>query len=91
MANGAMSIFDRNDQDVIKLLLKDIKNGGLFYYSSSIIASIQKLKMGDISLEEKQLHMVGFLFELMYDVSIVTEHNVSESPVFECFLVDYHK
>ena len=35
----------------------------------------------------KQLVMVGFFFELGYDLLIGTETNVSRSPGFEPFLV----
>ena len=34
-------------------------------------------------LQDKQLHMVGYLFELFYDLMIAPRHNVSQSPGFE--------
>ena len=38
---------------------------------------------GCSTLEEKQLHMVGYLFELAYDLMISPTDNVSRSPGFE--------
>jgi len=38
---------------------------------------------GSLTLAEKQLHMVGYLFELVYDLMISPRDNVSRSPGFE--------
>ena len=38
---------------------------------------------GCSTLEEKQLHMAGYLFELVYDLMISPRDNVSRSPGFE--------
>ena len=37
-------------------------------------------------LRDKQLHMVGYLFELFYDLMIAPRNNVSCSPGFETCL-----
>ena len=38
------------------------------------------------TLGEKQLHLVGYLMELSYDLCIALKNNVSENPGFESFL-----
>ena len=38
---------------------------------------------GSLTLAEKQLHMAGYLFELVYDLVISPRDNVSRSPGFE--------
>ena len=45
---------------------------------------LQNAKVGgDTDITEKQLHMVGYLFELCYDLAIPPDNNVSRSPGFE--------
>jgi hypothetical protein len=39
--------------------------------------------LGAKDLEAKQLHMVGYLCELVYDLALAPDQNVSQSPGFE--------
>ena len=45
--------------------------------------------MNKYGLREKQLHIVGYLIELFYDVCIHQTHNISESPGFEWYFKNY--
>ena len=57
---------------------------GILYWDEETLERIGKLKFSNcISLREKQLVMVAYLFELGYDLMISENDNVSSSPGFE--------
>mmetsp|Transcript_37431 Transcript_37431/g.87063 ORF Transcript_37431/g.87063 Transcript_37431/m.87063 type:complete len:89 (-) Transcript_37431:179-445(-) len=60
---------------------------GLLHWPSDVLAYVGKVKFpGCVTLHEKQLHMVGYLFELHYDLLLEPSRNVSASPGFETCL-----
>ena len=61
--------------------------GGVFLWPPNVLERVNKVKLvGCTSLQEKQLQIVGYLFELFYDLMISPEDNVSVSPGFETCL-----
>ena len=54
-----------------------------------MINNLQNLKVNKYGLKEKQLHIVGYLIELFYDVCIDETCNVSESPGSEWYFRNY--
>jgi hypothetical protein len=60
---------------------------GVLCWSKDAMNKTAKAKFaGCKTLQEKQLHMVGYLFELFYDLMLSSEINVSRSPGFEMCL-----
>ncbi len=64
--------------------LHQTDGSGIFVWSKEMLERIcavnfQKAK----DLEAKQLHMVGYLCELVYDLALTPDDNVSQSPGFE--------
>ena len=79
--------FDRSDADAIRALCASAGAGEVFLWPSSTLAKLGKLKLAGCStIENKQLHMLGYLFELFYDLMISPSANVSRSPGFESCL-----
>ena len=63
----------------------DTSENGLFHWSAQVLKGMQpKGFYGSEGLKEKQLHMVSYLFELVYDLMLSDKDNISESPGFEC-------
>jgi len=59
---------------------------GIFSWSKQTIDALNKWeKDGETTLRDKQLHMVTYLLELMYDLMLSTDWNVSTQPGFEKF------
>ena len=59
----------------------------MFMWPSCTLAKLGKLKLAGCStIENKQLHMLGYLFELFYDLMIPPSANVSRSPELESCL-----
>jgi hypothetical protein len=55
-----------------------------FVWDSACINGLQQLNFqAGTPLEDKQLHMIGYLAELCYDLALAPKDNVSESPGFE--------
>ena len=72
-----------NAADVGVLVATSAVSGIIFWLKISI-AQIDKTDFrGVANLKEKQLHMVGYLFELCYDLMLSPNDNVSQSPGFE--------
>ena len=44
---------------------------------------VQQHRVGANGIREKQLHMIGYLSELVYNAAIAPDNNVSSSPGFE--------
>jgi hypothetical protein len=60
------------------------KEAGVLSWDEKTLRRLENAKVGgDTHITKKQLHMVGYLFELCYDLAIPPENNVSESPGFE--------
>ena len=59
-------------------------SSGIFYWDDEVLRHVGNVKFAGCStLQEKQLHMVGYLTELGYDLLIAQANNVSGSPGFE--------
>ena len=69
----------------------EIKEEGdcLLEWDKVTVQRMKKLKLGGDSLRETQLHFVGFLLELCYDLALSPKANVSRSPGFEAPLGIY--
>jgi hypothetical protein len=61
---------------------------GLLFWPEDVLGRLRTTGCfrGCSTLEEKQLHMVGYLFELAYNLMIAPQDNVSRSPGFESCL-----
>ena len=78
--------FDQTDQAAVKLLTTDISEGGILRWSQQGLDLARKCPHGD-TLQEKQLHIASYMFEVMDDIMIEPKHNVSDSASFEMFLM----
>jgi hypothetical protein len=72
--------------DVKKILTTDVASGGILHWDvhTNKIGCVNF--RGATSLAAKQMHMVGYLFELAYDLCIDSVANVSLNPGFETCL-----
>ena len=77
------------EENIYPILTNDIRNSGLLFWDKIVINNLQNLKVNKYRLREKQLHIVGYLIELFYDVCIDETCNVSESPGFEWYFRNY--
>ena len=78
--------FDKSDPVAVKLLTTDISEGGILRWSKEGLDLARKCPHGD-TLQEKQLHIVSYMFEVMDDIMIEPKHNMSDSGSFEMFLM----
>ena len=69
-------------------LLKDcVKNGGIFHFDKATNTKINAVNFrGNSRLENKQLNMLSYLWELAYDLCIAPADNVSGNAGFEVLL-----
>mmetsp|Transcript_43463 Transcript_43463/g.73934 ORF Transcript_43463/g.73934 Transcript_43463/m.73934 type:complete len:596 (-) Transcript_43463:239-2026(-) len=75
--------FTRSNTEAVEALCTSDENG-LLSWSASALTRVAAVNFpGSLTLKEKQLHMVGYLFELAYDLMISPRENVSRSPGFE--------
>ena len=57
---------------------------GFFCWPKGSLEKIKKTNFrGATTLEDKQLHMVGYMLELVCGLALSSDDNVSESPSFE--------
>jgi len=74
--------FCRNERHHHKLYSTEVE--GLFSWTNDVVCRIIHINFpGAITLEDKQLHMLGYLFEIFYDIALSSLHNVSASQGFE--------
>ena len=78
--------FDKTDPAAVKLLTTDVNEGGILRWSQQGLDLARKCPHGN-TLEEKQLHIVSYMFEVMADIMIEPKHNMSDSASFEMFLM----
>jgi hypothetical protein len=64
-------------------LLTNHDEGSIFKWSSNSLKRLGKLSWNGAKAQKKRVHMVGYLVELVYDLSIARAHNISGSPGFE--------
>jgi hypothetical protein len=55
-----------------------MKEGGLLSWEGAILSKLEKVNLGCNALKDKQLHAVGYLFKLCYDLVISPHRNVSK-------------
>lgn len=76
--------FDVSDDKAVSMLCETGTSKRLLFWSEGHIEKIRNVGFrGCDELHEKQLHMVGYLFELIFDLMIARDDNVSKSPGFE--------
>lgn len=76
--------FCRANDAIVDDLVKEID--GLFVWGPDIMRVLERVKMtagATITLKNKKLTMLGYLFELILDLLISPSNNVSQSPGFE--------
>jgi hypothetical protein len=74
--------FRRSETDA----LCSTEGEGLFSWPSDMMKALKKVNFRGLAADDihgRQLEMIGYFFELVYDLSLSPEHNVSESPGFE--------
>ena len=77
---GIGSDRDSNTASIVSVIEDDC----IFAWSKDMLEKVDKLQLSTCTeLKDKQLVMIGFLFELGYDLMINSDDNVSESPGFE--------
>ena len=74
--------FNRSNDSHKKLC--SVGEDALCHWAEDVLEKVEKTNFrGATSLQDKQLHVVGYLIELVYDLAISSQDNVSESPGFE--------
>ena len=74
--------------NVMAICQKDCSDGGVFLFTKDEVESIRRVNFRGRSKEENCMEMVGYLFELGYDLALSRKYNVSQSPGFEgCGLI----
>jgi hypothetical protein len=61
---------------------------GILRWDAKVIVELRKRSRGG-EFQEKQLHLVGYLFELCYDLALSPNDNVSQNPGFETFIGEF--
>ncbi len=75
------------NDEVTAALCSENMASGILSWSPLVLQEVAKLNIaGTITLQEEQIHMVGYLFEMLFDLMIAPADNVSESPGFEACL-----
>jgi hypothetical protein len=76
-------VFDSTNRAAMNVLIKK----GLFVWSRRTMAMASRATIaGAPSTADKQLHLVAYSLELIFDTLLARAHNVSQSPGFEAFI-----
>ena len=67
-------------------LISTVEGKGLLDWSVCINQLENANLRGAKSLKDKQLTVVGYFFEMCYDICLSPRHNVSNNPGFEAIL-----
>ena len=67
-------------------MLVDIKDGGIMRWSKEALQDVTKLPLDD-SPDEKKLHLVSYIFEIIDDLMIEPRLNVSQSGCMKAFMM----
>jgi len=74
--------------EVMAICQKDYGDGGIFFYTEEERELVRNVNFRGRTKDEGFMEMVGYLFELGYDVALDRRANVSLSPGFEgCGLI----
>ena len=77
--------FDRNDATACSNLCPSTHHkSNLFVWTKEILEWLNKWKKGG-SMVDKQLSMTAYLWEIVYNLMLPWDYNVSESPGYESF------
>lgn len=76
---GACFSFD----NVVSNSLVDTKDGGIFCWSKYVIACTKRMKWSSNTEEYKRLELIAYGFELVYDLCLAPDDNLSTNPGFE--------
>ena len=69
---------------MLSSLTKTIKDGGIYSFDDVDKKNIAKVKFrNSTTIEQKQIEMIAYLLELVYDLCICMTDNVSVSPGFK--------
>ena len=82
--------FDRSNVTAVESLCNTTTDSSIFFWSDAVIAKVRAAKFRGASLQDKQLRMISYLLELVYDLMIAPDDNVSEKPGFETPLGAWH-
>ena len=82
--------FNRYAEGVVDGITKDAADSRIFCFSEHKKKQMEKVKFGgESTLKGKQLHCLGYLMELAYDLALAPCDNVSSSPGFETCLRNF--
>ena len=75
-----------------EVLRKEATDGmGIFVWPPHFVQMLEKTPWNRLDMRNKQLNMISFMLELLYDVCISRRDNVSENPGFERFLRTFQR
>ena len=78
--------YDQADASACAALCSPASTTGIFQWPTSSLECIGKATVrGATTLKLKQLHAVGFMLELGFELMLSPDDDVSESPGFESF------
>ena len=60
-------------------------------WPEEVLAYLRADKWNNMTMQQKQLNMVGYLLEIFYDLALSPGDNVSENPGFERYLLDFSR
>jgi hypothetical protein len=76
--------FDRAQHKQSATALQNTREHSLFVWSQSDMKSLKAVGFaGNPSIGDRQLHLIGYLCEIGYDLALAPDNNMSESPGFE--------
>ena len=77
--------------DALCTPLNDIAGTGIFVWSQDVMEKLRSHDWNGLSMKQKQLNMLAFAWELVYELMLAPKENCSESPGFERFLRDFSR
>lgn len=78
--------YDQADESACAALCAPASTTGIFQWPASSLEDVRKATgLGAATLEVKQLHAVGYMLELGFELMLSPDDDVSESPGFESF------
>ena len=76
--------FDQSDSNIVNLMYDNFSEGGIFFFDAIDRKNINKINIRAArDGKVKTIEMVTYLLELVYDISIAPNDNISSSPGFE--------
>ena len=76
--------YDQNDARKVKVIVATDPSEGILQWPQPLLKRIRNTNIpGTTSLEQKQLHVFNYFFELAYELMLSPDDDVSSSPGFE--------